>query len=65
MKDYYALGENVWGAEEENKPTRLETIEETLAHYEKLENSADYEVIKKEFRQFLNCLYKYIENWWD
>lgn len=40
MRDYYALGENVWGQEDKErkkgvKYTRLETLEKTLFYYDK------------------------------
>lgn len=45
MRDYYKLGENVWGAPEND--TRLETLEQTLAYYDKWQN-LDEEYIKGE-----------------
>ena len=46
MRDYYKLGENVWGMERKdedpkrykNVPTRLETLEKTLFHYDRWMN---------------------------
>lgn len=49
MRDYYKLGENVWGMELKdedpkhfkNHPTRLESIEKTLAYYDKWQGLED------------------------
>ena len=41
MKDYYALGENVWAMEEEGEPTRLESLTEALRHYDAWQNAED------------------------
>ena len=46
MRDYYALGENVWGQEDKEwkkgvKYTRLETLEKTLFYYDKWMNLED------------------------
>lgn len=34
MRDYYRLNENVWGAEEEGHPTRLQMLDIILSKYE-------------------------------
>lgn len=34
MRDYYKLNENVWGADEEGRPTRLQMLNVILAKYE-------------------------------
>lgn len=52
MRDYYKLGENVWGVEDKEwkkgvKYTRLETLEKTLAYYDKWQNLQD-EYVKLE-----------------
>ena len=66
MKDYYELGENVWGEEEHGKPTRLDTINEALEHFYKYQDiNLSYEENRKEFKLFLDCIYNNIENWWD
>ena len=46
MRDYYKLGENVWGQEDKEwkkgiKYTRLETLEKTIAYYEKWQSLED------------------------
>ena len=46
MRDYYKLGENVWGQEDKEwkkgvKYTRLETLEKTLFYYDKWMNLED------------------------
>ncbi len=49
MRDYYKLGENVWGMEKKdedpkrykNIPTRLETLEKALYYYDKWINLED------------------------
>jgi len=46
MRDYYALGENVWGVEDNTwkkgvKYTRLETLNMALDYYEKWQNAND------------------------
>lgn len=49
MRDYYKLGENVWGMEKKdedpkryrNVPTRLQTLEETLFYYDSWMNLKD------------------------
>lgn len=42
MRDYYKLGENVWGAEEEKaRYTRLEGIEKALYYYDMWQTAED------------------------
>ena len=50
MRDYYALGENVWAEEDKEwvkgvKYTRLETLEQTLYYYDKWQH-IDEEYVK-------------------
>lgn len=48
MKDYYALGENVWAMEErdwnpdaKDEPTRLESLTQVLEHYDAWQGAED------------------------
>ena len=41
IRDYYKLGENVWGIDEEGKPTRLQLLNMILAAYNDWINCED------------------------
>ena len=63
MRDYYALGENVWACEIEGMSSRKEMLDEILQEYEKWQNSEDKYVVVlvKSDKDYEEQLKKYLD----